>query len=421
MANNFDSNVTRQLARVFLDKFEASRVLTKAVDTQLLSGRLNPRSGTTVDFKRPTDYVSTRTADGDISSSKNDIITGKATGTVQNYFTVALEWTDIDQALKMDQLDQLIAPAAARIVTDLEVDLANFMLKNLGLSVGDPDTAVNAWSDVADAAAMMKSIGVPEDGNWYYVMNPYVTADLADAQNGLYSGSNDLVDTAWERAMISKNFAGFQAMTSNALKTFTAGTGADRVGAITATAIDDTYATHKDTMIQTIEVDGLQATGTVKAGEIIEFTTKYHRSLATRETIINGGSPVKYRAVVTEDASISSNTVELKIAGPAIFESGGQYNTVSAALAEDDEVTILNTAGTDYQPNLFFHKQAVGMGTVKLPKLYATDTIATTEDGISIRVTRYSDGDTAKQKVRFDLLPAYACFNPFFGGQGHGL
>jgi hypothetical protein len=50
-----------------------------------------------------------------------------------------------------------------------------------------------------------------------------------------------------------------------------------------------------------------------------------------------------------------------------------------------------------------------------------TDTIATTEDGMSIRITKYSDGDANTQKIRFDLLPAYATFNPFFAGQGFGV
>ena len=39
MANNLSSNITRKVARVFLDAFEASRVVTKTIDTQLLSGK----------------------------------------------------------------------------------------------------------------------------------------------------------------------------------------------------------------------------------------------------------------------------------------------------------------------------------------------------------------------------------------------
>ena len=61
MANNFDSNFTRKVAKVFLDKFETTRVLSKNVNTQLLTGRFDPASGENVDFKRPTDYKAERT------------------------------------------------------------------------------------------------------------------------------------------------------------------------------------------------------------------------------------------------------------------------------------------------------------------------------------------------------------------------
>ena len=167
MANNLGSNVTRKLARVFLEKFEASRVLTKGVDTQLLSGKFNPSSGSTVDFKRPHDYNSLRTAGGDISSStKSDIIAGKATGTVQNYFTVATEFGNVEEALELDQLDMILAPMATRIVTDLELDLGRYMAKNCNLSYGTPGTVVDAWADVAGAGSLMDSIGVPKDSTW---------------------------------------------------------------------------------------------------------------------------------------------------------------------------------------------------------------------------------------------------------------
>jgi hypothetical protein len=84
-------------------------------------------------------------------------------------------------------------------------------------------------------------------------------------------------------------------------------------------------------------------------------------------------------------------------------------------------ITFLGASGATVQPSLMYCKQAFGLGTVKLPKLYSTDTVATTEDGFSIRVSKYADGDTNKQMVRFDLLPAYATFNPFYGGQCYGL
>jgi hypothetical protein len=83
-------------------------------------------------------------------------------------------------------------------------------------------------------------------------------------------------------------------------------------------------------------------------------------------------------------------------------------------------ITRLGAASDIIQPNLFWHKQAFSIGSVKIDKLYSTDTLATTEDGLQMRVSKYADGDANKQIVRFDLHPAYAVLNPFLAGQGFG-
>jgi hypothetical protein len=114
--------------RSFLKGFESSRVLSKNVNTQLFQGSFTPASGTNIDIKRAHDYKSISTAAGDISSStKSSIISGKATATTQNYITVAADFNSVDEALKMDQLDQILAPMATRIAVDLERNFASYM------------------------------------------------------------------------------------------------------------------------------------------------------------------------------------------------------------------------------------------------------------------------------------------------------
>jgi carbon monoxide dehydrogenase subunit G len=422
MPNNLSSNVTRKVARVFLDAFENARVITKAVDTQLLADKFNPSSGSIVDFKRPHDYKSIRTSGGDISAStKSEIIAGKASGTVQNYFTVATEWGNVEEALQLDQLDDILAPMARRIVTDLEVDFSNYMLKNSSVRYGTHGTAVSTWSHVAGAGATMDAIGIPMEAERFYVMNPFTTATLASAQSGLNS-VDSLIRSAWENAQISTNFGGLRALTSSALASFTAGTGADRAGTLTA-APDATYVTAKDTMTQSLAVTAFQANMVVKAGDMVTIANVNRLNLATRQTMVSAsGANVPWTGVVTADVTLgASGEGTLVVAGPAIFEANGQYNTVTAAPLNGAVITIVSASATLYQPNLFFTKQAFGLGTVKLPKLYSTDTVATTEDGMSIRISKYSSGDANSQKVRFDLLPAYATFNPFFAGQGFGV
>jgi hypothetical protein len=427
MANSFDSNITRQLARKFLPAFETTRVLSKGVNTQFLQDMpFNPSSGTTIDIKRPTDYVSQRTSGGDISSGApdNDIVTGKATATVQDYFTVDVEYTRVEQAIKMDQLDELLAPMATRIVTDLEVDFAKYMLKNCALSVGDPDTSVTTWAEVAEAGALMDSVGVPGGpGTRNYCINPYTQTTLAGVQNGLTS-VDDLVRPAFVDAVVNSSFAGMRVMKATALGTYGNDDLADRVGTLSATP-DATYVTAKDTMTQSLAVTGLTATGTVQAGSIIEVTnnSRNRLNISTKQQIIgNAGGAVKWRAVVTANVTLSGGAGTLVCTGPAIYETGDTsgYNTVSSALASGDAIEILGTASTVYQPNMFFHKDAFCIGSVPIPKLYATDTLLTTNDGLQIRISKFADGLANKQIVRFDFQPAYGTFNPFFAVQGFG-
>ena len=422
MPNNLSSNVTRKVARVFLDAFESNRVVTKTVDTQLLSGEFSPSSGSTVDFKRPHDYRTIRTSGGDISSStKSDIVSGKATGTVQNYFTAATEWGNVEEALQLDQLDTILAPMATRMVTDMELDFAQYIQRNSSLRYGTHGTAVDAWSDVAGAGALLRSIGAPMSSDCFYLMNPFTTTALASAQSAL-GAVDPLVRTAWERAQISSKFGGLTALTADSLATFTSSTGADRAGTLTA-APTATYVAAKDTMTQSLAVTAFQANMVVKAGELVTIASVFRLNQATRQVILDSaGTRVLWTGVVTADVTLgASGEGTLVVAGAAIYEATGQYNTVDAAPASGAVITIVSATATTYQPNLFYCKQAFGIGTVKLPKLYSTDTVATTSDGFSIRISKYSDGDKNTQKIRFDLLPAYATFNPFFAGQGFGI
>ena len=421
MANDFSSNFTRQLARVFLEKFDSERVLSKNVNTQLLQGRFNPSTGDNVDFKRPTDYVSVRTATGDVSGETADpIITGKATGTVQPYFTSFVDYDEADEALKMDQLDQLLAPMATRLKTDFELDFADFMMKNTGLVAGTVGTGVSKWDHIAEAGSLLASTGIPQDGGWCYAVNPYTQRALASEQRSL--GVNPEVSSANSRATIAENFAGMKVMSATTLSTYTTGTGADRVGAIVTAAPTATYSAARDTMTQSIQVTGFQANLVVAAGETLTVTGRNRLNLSTRKLILDEtGASILFSGTVTSSVTLNGSGVgTLVITGPAIFEATGAYNTVDSALAIGDVVTLGGAASKVIQPNMFWNKQAFSVGSVPIKKLYSTDTVATTEDGLQFRISRGSSFLNNEQKVRIDFRPAYGVMNPFFAGQGFG-
>lgn len=420
MANNFDSNFSRKLMESFLDKFESERTITKNVDTQLFAGKFNGSTGDTIDIKRPTDYVTSRTANGDVSGeTKSSIITGKASATVQDYFTAFVDYDEADEAIKMGQLDQLLAPMATRIVTDFETDYAKFMMKNTALLAGTVGTAVSNWDHVAEAGAMMQASGIPSDGMWNYVCNPFVQRKLSSDQRSL--GGETGAMTANQRATITENFAGMKVMTATTLGTYTTGTGGDRAGTVVGTPVG-TYLAAKDTMTQVIGVTGFQANLVVAAGETVTITGRNRLNLSTREAMIDEtGAPVVFTGTVTVAVTLgASGEGNLTITGPAINEANGQYNTVDSAIAASDVITLGGAASTIIQPNLFWHKQAFTCASVPIKKLHSTDTIATTEDGLQLRVSKGVGFLENQQKVRIDFRPAYGVMNPFFAGQGFG-
>jgi len=218
-------------------------------------------------------------------------------------------------------------------------------------------------------------------------------------------------------------------MTATTLGSYTTDGDADRVGALSANP-DVTYVTAKDTMTQALAIDGFGATLAIKAGETVTITAVSgavnRLNLSTREEVVDAaGSAVVWTGTVTADVTLSGGAGTIVVTGPMIFETAagtGQYNTVSQAPIDNDVVTLSISSASNVlvQPNLFWHRDAFGIGSVPIKKLQSVDTIATTEDGLQFRVSKFSDGIKNVQKVRIDFRPAYAVLNPFFAGQGFG-
>jgi hypothetical protein len=423
MANNFESNFTRKLMDKVLPSFDSQRVMSKNVNTTMLEGKFNGKSGENIDFPCPTDYVAVETADGDISATTaGSILTGKATGTVQNYITVELDYQEAEQSLKMGNKDRFFDDAARRLVTRLETKFAKYAMHNAALKSGNVGTAITTWKHVADFGSTMSGTGVPE-GEWCAAINPYTESSLADVQRSLGSGgtSGKLISEAHRRATISENFAGMKVLSATTLGTYTTGTGSTRAGTLSANP-DVTYVTAKDTMKQTLAVTGFQANLVVAAGETITIAARNRLNLSTREPVIDGtGGQILFSGTVTESVTLNgSGAGNLVVSGPALFEASGAYNTVDSAPISGDAVTLGGAATTIYQPALFWHRDAFGIGSVPMSKLESTDTMARTEDGLVLRVSKGSSIRENKQIVRLDLRPAFATFNPFFAGQGFG-
>lgn len=423
MANNLSSNIDTKVLKSIAAGFENSRVSTKTVNLENIRGAHDSSTGDTIYRKRKTSYRATETADGDVSSGApgNDILVGRIPYVVQDVITVDTEWDTVEQALELNQLDELLMPMGEELITRAEINLNTFMLNRSGLTVGTPGTPVTAWSDVAAAEAMLYDIGAPTAGRRYYQMNSGTSLNLAGTQVGI--PAQDRSRSAWDNAAVSSPLASLDTMKSNSLVAFTSGTSTDRIGALDANP-DVTWATAKDTMTQTIVVTGFTASLTITAGEVIEVTGRFHTNPRTQQVLIDEtGAQVKFRWTVTADVTLdASGEGSIIVTNAAIFDaaSNNQYDNVSAAPVSTDVITLLGAISTVYKPNLFYHKDAFSFATVELPKLFATDSTYRSSDGLSYRVSRFSSGLENKQIMRVDLMPAFGVANPLHAGRAYG-
>lgn len=427
MANNLSSNTMTKVVKGLAKGFESSQVLTKTVNTSMVAGEHDASTGDTIYLKRFNEAIATETDDGNISAvTVPGIIAGRAAAKVQPYITTTATWTNKEEMLELDELEAYLRPYAQRLVTQMELNLAQFMQRNSGLLVGTPGTAVTKWSDVAASNTLMDAMGIPTLENAYYAMTPFTRQALADAQNGLANGSDSLVDEAWKKAIIAKDFGGIQALSSNALRSYQSGASATRSGTV-ASAPDQTYVTAKDSMTQTIALTGLSASTAeaVRAGDLIRVTQADRTRINphTKEIIFNEtGDPIQYTfVVVTGGNTDASGNVTVTVSAAAINESNGAYNNINTAIEAGDTFALLGTANSTYKPNLFYHRDAFAVSSIKPPMLAGgVETRYISKGGLTIRVSRYADGDANTQKIRFDLVPVFACLNPQWAGNAFG-
>lgn len=424
MANNVTGNVSQLVLKKFAPGFKSSSVLLNAVDRQVIQGEINANTGETVRLKRPQQFQAIRTSNGNLTGNDpSNLISGTIDASISNYCTVYINYEQLEQAIKLNQLDQLLSPAYQQMNTALELELANYIMKNGGLSLGTIGSPITKWSDVAQCGSMLADIGL-NFGKKYAVMDPWAFQALADKQSALQSGNTELIRSAWEDAQIAGNFAGVRALSSNSLANRTSGTAVGTASVTVKTTPTLTYDAVKSTMQMTLTLTAASlGTKTLKAGDQVSFTNNYLINQQTKQVMYRNGAAVPFTATVVADATAVANDITVTLSAAAVFDTTNpQFNTVASAVVATSPVVLEGTASTTYKPNIFMHEKAIAMGTVELPKLYNWDSTVFTsaETGLSMRATMSSDPFTNVQAMRIDILPAFATLLPLGCGQFFG-
>lgn len=356
--------------------------------------------GDTVSIRKPVKFY---TADG--ATRVNQDVEEKTTSiTIDQRKHVSWKFSTEDLTLSIEQYsERYIKPAMITLANTIDRSI-HALYSTVWNSVGTPGTTPANFAAVAAAAQRLDEMAVPSDMR-SMVMNP--AAHYAIAGNQLTLDSiGAMGKSAYERAQVGY-VAGFDTFSTQNVQSHTVGvaTGTPLVNGANQNV---TYANATGANSQTLVTDGWtnSTTGILKKGDVFTIAGVYAVNPVPGEgTTGKTVMPYLQQFTVLADADSGATTGPATLTiSPAIITSG-PFQTVSAAPADDAEITVLGTGGTAYPQNLGFHKNAFALVTVPLQMPDGAAFKARESDnGLSVRVIKDYDIDTDEDIIRLDVL-----------------
>ncbi len=360
--------------------------------------------GATITIRKPADFT---VRDGATASAQNTT-EGSTSITVNKRKGIDFKFTSQELTLSIRELsERVIRPAMIQLANQVDVDLHALYAK-VPNWVGTPGQTVNSFADFAKAPERLDEGAVPQDMRCG-VLSPADHWGLVGSQTSLFTDT--IVKPAYRDGETGKIGNIDLYMTQN-VAAHTVGTiaGSTEVD-VSITSSTITYSAVKDTMVQTINVDGFtSATPTVKAGDVFYIEGVYDVNPVTKARL----GYLKMFTVVA-DVTGSSNQVEFQMY-PAMIWTGAHKNVdVVSTVTDlnDQNVTWVGTENGVYRQNMVFHKNAFALVSVPLVSPPgAMDVGRQTYKGTSVRVIPVYDGITDESMWRLDILYGVAAVDP---------
>lgn len=358
--------------------------------------------GDTISMRRPTDFT---VRDG-ATASNQDVTEGKVSLSVNKQKGIDFGFTSKELTLSIGELsERVIKPAMVQLANQVDRDLMALYAK-VPNWVGTPGQTVNSYADFAKAPERLDEYAVPTSDRCA-VMSPADHWGLLGSQTSLYI--QDAAKGAYRNGSLGM-IGGVDTYMAQNVPTHTVGvaTGTPKVNGASQNV---TYASVKDgDFNQSLITDGWtnSTTGILKAGDVFTIAGVYAVNTVSKATL----SFLKQFTVVSDaDSGASTGPATLTIY-PAIIASGA-FQNVSAAPADNADITVLGTGGTGYRQNLVFHKNAFALAMVPLiSPPGAIDVARKSYKGTSVRLIPTYDGTNDKSNFRLDVLYGVKAIDP---------
>ena len=365
MSNSFLS--VKEIARQALPRLIDNLVMPNLIHRDF-SNDFVPGKGAQIQVRKP---VILSAADFDASSgvTAQDVKEESVTVTLDRLATVDVEFSAIEGATNVDDLNRLfVEPAAAALAEKINADGLG-LYADIPYIVGTAGTTPDALDDFAAVRKMLNTNKVPlapRRAIWdvdadaeFTKLDSLVECDKAGTSRALREGE------------IGRVF-GLDNYMSQAVKTHTKGTLAAGGTSAKITLKGAATGATSITLDVTASASGT-LTGTLKKGDILTIGTS--------------------KVVVTADATASSNEIDVTV-----------YPALTAS--DNAEVTVM----ANHVANLAFHPMAFAFVTRPLSTPAGVESYVTSFNGISLRVVRgynmqyKKDGTAAAAKMAAPMI-----------------
>lgn len=361
--------------------------------------------GETISIRRPTDFTVRTNA----TMSTQDVTEGKVALTVNQRRGVDFEFTSQDLTLKIGELgERVIKPAMIQLANSVDTFVAG-LYSSVPNWVGTSGQVVNSFADFAKAPERLDEMAVPRDTR-SAILSPADHWALLGSQTSLYM--QDVAKGAYRKGSLG-DIGGVDTFMSQNVLTHTAGTRTNALIDQSLTTATTTYSSVKDTMVQTIHMDGLGTTKTIKKGDVFTIADVYAVNPVTKAAL-----PFNKQFVVVSDVSsdaVTTGDADIEISPPLIWTGAFQNVAVTSGVTDlnDKVVTWVQAAGAADRQNLVFHKNAFALAMVPLVSPPgAVDVSRQSYKGTSVRIIPVYDGTNDISKWRCDILFGGAAIDP---------
>ncbi len=408
--------VTQQklVMNTFATIFQNNLIAADVVSWKQHDAEMDDRNGLQVIEQVGPRYNVTETTDGvkDLSSGVQDTVFGSEIFKVNKTFGTSMGWGDFVKIRDIGSARESEALKSA--AQQLAEKIDSYILKTAVLAsnnwVGTSGgVTVAGHDDVARAYTRLKEEGV-DDMDLRMVLS---YADREDLSTSIlaYPATDSLATGAFRRGFEGE-INGIPTMFTQQLPALTVGSRVASGAALINGANQNSNYVNVATstapgyyMTQTIAIDGLTGSQTIKDGEVFTIAGVYAWD---NRAGVSTGRLQQFR-VVGDHAAASGAIAALRIF-PAIIVQGTNdvdtaHATVDSAPADNAAITFVGTASTTYRPRAIIQKNAIVVDTASLilPATGTASRMNLSKVPLSVRMWQHSDFATGAHSVRFDV------------------